>query len=480
MNLKIRRLIFYALIIIFLILAFFIIPYSNGWRFDLGTLGFVRLGGLYLNMEPTEALVRVDKLNFEIKSSFMKSGLLIANLFPKTYRVSIQKNGYQSWNKNITVKPSLVAQIYPVILMPEKSNEELLKNKIADFFPNTNYLAWEDTNNKLKINDKIIKGSKFLTWLADDKSALVYDETAKNYLIINPAQNNSALNIGLLFDNLKYQKNIDPRTYKVSEGVDDKNPIKKIIGHPLDKNKLVLATDKNLYILDFYKPSLEVINPVREKSPQATEVAPLGAAFSNGVNPGQYTLFSASREEIFFSDLNSLYSYNLNKNEGFLLLNQNKIDSIEISSNNQFIAFSSDNKLILLDRTKSGNGLTSLVENPTYFKFSPDSKKIAAVYDNNKIKIFFIGDDYELFNKKSMGTSSFEISSLDSNLPIAWHGNSSYLFIKSGTDLKFLEINDDSPINLQTIDTDVDKYFYNGQENSMYLIKDESLYKIIK
>ena len=135
---------------------------------------------------------------------------------------------------------------------------------------------------------------------------------------------------------------------------------------------------------------------------------------------------------------------------------------------------------MLLDRTKSENGLTNLVENPTYFKFSPDNKKIAAVYDNNKIKIFFIGDDYELFNKKIMGSSSFEINSLDLNLPIAWHGNSSYIFVKSGTDLKFLEINDDSPVNLQIIDTDVDKYFYNRQENTIYLIKNESLYKIIE
>ncbi|MEK7463310.1 MAG: hypothetical protein AAB621_03055 [Patescibacteria group bacterium] len=467
MNLKIRRLIFYALIIIFLILAFFIIPYSNGWRFDPGTLSFVKLGGLYLNVEPAEASVQVspltsvlgagvNKLNFEIKSSFMKSGLLIANLFPKTYHISVQKTGYQSWNKNTTIKPSLVTQIYPIILIPEKSNKKLLEIKVNNFFPSTNYLAWQDTSNRLKIGGKIIKGTKFLTWLAGEKSALVYDETTKNYLVINPAQNNSALNINLLFDNLKYQKNIDPRTYELGEGVDDKNTIKNVIGHPLDKNKLVLATDKNLYILDFYKPSLEIINP------------------------DQYNLFTASGEEIFFTDSNSLYSYNLNKNENLVLSKQKNIDLLEASPNNQFVAFSSDNKLMLLDRTKSENGLTNLVENPTYFKFSPDNKKIAAVYDNNKIKIFFIGDDYELFNKKIMGSSFFDTGSLSSDSPIAWHSNSSYIFVKSGTDLKFLEINDDSPVNLQIIDTDVDKYFYNRQENTIYLIKNESLYKIIE
>jgi hypothetical protein len=442
MNLKIRRSIFYSLIVIFLVLAFFIIPYSNGWRFDPSTLSFVKLGGLYLNVEPTEASVQVDKLTFEIKSSFMKSGLLIANLFPKTYHISIQKTGFQSWNKNMAVKPSLVTQIYPIILIPEKNNEELvLENKAKDLFPNKNYLAWKDTDNKLKIDNKIIKGSKFLSWLSGERSALVYDESTKNYLIINPTQNNSALNINLLFEDLKYQKTIN-----------DKNPIKKIIGYPSDKNKLVLLTNKNLYILDIYKPSLEIIKS------------------------GQYSLLTAAGEEIYFADQKYLYSYNLSKKETALLLSMDNISSIEISPSNQFIALLSNNKLTLLDRSKTENNQTELSGNPTYFKFSPDSKKIAVVR-NNEIKIFFIGDDYELYNKKPMGTSSFTMGSLDQNYPIIWHNDSSYLFIRSGMDMNFLEINDDPPINLQTIATGADKYFYNTEENSIYLIKNDSLYR---
>ncbi|MHB9019619.1 MAG: hypothetical protein ACYC3G_01940 [Minisyncoccota bacterium] len=456
MNLKIRRLIFYTLIITFFVLAFFIIPYSNGWRFDFNTFTFVKLGGLYLNVEPTEATVQVDKLSFEIKSTFMKSGLLIANLFPKTYHVSIQKDGYQPWNKNLTIKPSLVTQIYPIILIPNKNNTELVENNVKDLFPNINYLAWKDTNNHLKIDDKIIKGTVFLNWLAGEKSALVYDDTTKNYLIINPAQNNSALNINLLFENLKYQRSID-----------DKNSIKKILAYPLDKNKLVLSTSKNLYILDFYKPSLELIDPLAYGS-------------NKELKNDQYDLLGISGEEIFFTNLNNLFYYNLNKGEGDLLLaDQKNINALEVSPNNQFLALISNSKLIILDRSKNENNITDLlVENPIYYKFSPDSKKIATVY-GNKIKITFIGDDYELFNKEPMGSSIFEINSIDQNFPMIWHNNSYYLYVKSGTTLKFLEINDDQPINLQTIDTDVNKYFYNKQENFLYLIKNESLYKVV-
>lgn len=456
MNIKIRRLIFYVLIVIFFILAFFIVPYSNGWRFDLNTFSFVKLGGLYLNVEPTEATVRIDKLSFEIRSTFMKSGLLIANLFPKTYYVSIQKNDYQSWNKNVTIKPSLVTQIYPILLIPNKYTEELVENNISAFFPNINFMAWKDTSNKLKIEGKTIKGTDFLAWLAGEKMALVYDKNTKTFLVINPSQNNSALNINLLFENLKYQKNIT-----------DKNPIKEVIGHPLDKNKIILSTLKNIFILDFYRSTLETIQ-INESSniPDTNKST-------------EYGLFTANGDELFFTDHKKLYSYSFSNDEYSTLLDQNEIESLEISQNNQFIAFFKNNKLTLLDRSKIENNLTLLADSSSYYKFSPDSKKIAII-KNNKIVVYFLGDDHELFNKKLMETSSFEIDSLDKLSPITWHNSSCYLFVKSGKNLKFLEINDDLPINIQIISNNIDNYLYNKQEGVIYLIRDEILYKLIK
>lgn len=458
MTTKIRKLIFYALIALFIILTLFIIPYSNGLRFNLNTLSFERLGGLYLNVEPTEAKIQVDKLNFEIKPSLIKSGLLIANLFPKTYHVSIQKDGYQTWNKNLTVRPSLVTEIYPITLIPEKAKEELLGADIKDLFLNTNYLAIKDTNNKLRINGKIIKGTAFLSWLTGERLALVYDENSKNYLVINPAQNNSALNINLLFENLKYQKMIG-----------DNGSIKKVTAHPFDKNKLIINTNKNIYVLDFYKPSIESI---------ASHIYDQGEEIIDR----SYDLLGANGEELFLTDPQHFYSYHLNKNEGGLLLalDQEKIISLEVSSNNQFLAFSKNNKLILLDRSKNEDQLTDLgITDPSYFKFSPDSKKLAVAFGDDKIKVFFIGNDYDLFNKVPMASSYFDLGQLDPNHPIIWRNDSYYLFIRSKTDLKFLEINDAPPVNIKTIDADIDNYFYSRQENIIYFIRNNSLYRIL-
>lgn len=456
MTLKTRKQFFYISIITFILLAFFIIPYSNGWRFDFNTLSFVKLGGLYFNIEPAGSQVKVDKLSFEINSGFLKNDILIANLFPKTYHVSVQKEGYQSWNKNLIVKPSLVTNIYPVILVPQKSTEKLLIEKIEDYFPNSNYLAWKNMQGKLEIDNKIIKGTEFISWLINDKSALVYDGISKNYFIINPAQNNSALNINLVFENLKYQKNIN-----------DKYTIKKIINNPTDKNKVIIMTGKTAYLMDFNKPSLENIN-IASASTTAVKIP-----------SGNFTSIYANNDLLLIADSANLYQYNLNKKEGVILLKQEGITSLETSPNNQFIAFYKNNQLFLFDQTKPNEKILSLGSDINYFKFSPDNKKLATV-SGNIIKIYFIGDDYELFNKKIMGSSIFEITSVDQERPIAWYSNSSYLLVKSGANLRLLELNDEQPINIQTISTDIDKYFYEADTNQIRFIKNNSLYEILE
>jgi hypothetical protein len=447
MTLKTRRLIFYSLIIIFLILAFIIIPYSNGLRFDIRTLSFVKLGGLYLETEPIDAQINVDNIGMQIKPGFLKSGILIANLFPKTYRISVTKQGYQPWSKNIEVKPSLVTQVHQIILLPLKWQEEVVAKNVKDIFLNSNNIAWKNLDDKLEIDGlpgqgKIIKGSQFITWLSNNKSVLTLDDSVNNYFTVNVSDNTS-LNINLIFENLKDQKLIN-----------DPSKINKIIAYPSDGNKIILATDKSLYVLDFNKFSLTAIKS------------------------GRYNLLIAGNGKIFFADSENLYSYDL-KSKAIFIITQKNASSAELSPNGQFLAFSSENKLFLLDQNNSEGRIKELSENPSYFKFSPDSNKIAVLANNSWwINIYFIGDDYELYGKKPMSSSSFEIGTLDDTSPITWHENSSYIFLKYSNSLNLLEIDDNNPpTNTQSVEINVNKYFYDQETNTIYLLRGDVLYK---
>ena len=356
MGIKIRRVLFYSLTAIFIILAFIIIPYSNGWRFDFKTFGFAKLGGMYLEIKPSDAAIKIDKLITQLKPGFLKSGVLIANLFPKTYRVSVQKEGFQSWHKDIPVKSSLVTQIHPILLLPEKLDKQAVAEKTTDIYPSPDYLAWKGVDNKLKINGKTIKGTEFVAWLSGGKTALTLDIPTATYFAINPGQGNIASNINLIFENLKYQKSIT-----------DTSKITAIIAHPSDKNKVVLATGKSAYLLDFAKPSLIVIKT------------------------GAHNLLGAGADEIYFSDSKTLYAYNI-VSQAISVVLQKKILSLEIAQNGQFLALSDGNSLYLLDKNNLADP-KSLMAGASYFKFSPDGKKLAATNNNGQINIFFIGDD---------------------------------------------------------------------------------------
>jgi hypothetical protein len=442
MTIKIRRLIFYSLIAIFIVLAFIIIPYSYGWVFDLKTFTFTQVGGLYLEINPSDADIAVNGLKMQIKPGFLKSGILVANLFPKTYHVTVAKQNYQEWNDDVAVKPSLVTQIHPIVLLPQKIQMEAVAKNVKDVFINSDKVAWKDIGSNLKINGKNIRGNQFVCWLNNNKFIVTLDKSTNNYFAVN-INDSTALNINLIFKNLKDQQLIT-----------DSSKINKIIPYPSDDNKIILSSDRALYVLDLSKSSISTMKK------------------------GKYNLLVAGDGKTYFGDDQGFYSYDLSaKTVSFIA--STSPNFVEISPNGQFLAFSGNNKLFLLDKNDPNKKITELSDNPSYFKFSPDSKKIAEFSANNQqINIYYIGDDYDLFGKKPMGHSTFHIGNLDSASPISWHNNSSYIFLKYTDNVKLLEINDKNPpANIQLIESGVDKYFYNQETNTIYLLIDGVLYK---
>jgi len=93
--------------LIFIVIAPIIVLYANGDIFSDGW-NLLPTGGIYVSHAPVESSVF---LNGKLKdtTSFFGRNVLIRNLPPGTYEVSVKKNGYSPWDEKISVANNLVA-----------------------------------------------------------------------------------------------------------------------------------------------------------------------------------------------------------------------------------------------------------------------------------------------------------------------------------------------------------------------------------
>lgn len=186
-----RRLIFYGLLLIFLIITPIVILYARGYVFDFEKSQFVKTGVLILKSAPKQADVFVNgKL-------FGQTPITIKHLLPKTYAVKISKNGYSQWEKQLEIKAGLLTEAQSVILL--QSNPDMVtiaenikeESKIEDFLPiDQNKIAAQKTINQKLQNNAGWQISSASIFYIKKENFLMYqsnfDGTAEKQITFNP------------------------------------------------------------------------------------------------------------------------------------------------------------------------------------------------------------------------------------------------------------------------------------------------------
>ncbi len=104
MTLKTRFTLIGIGIIVFLILAPLLVFYARGFKYDVKTGAIIKTGTLVVNTKPSKAQVF---LNNQLQEKL--TPVTTRFLTPGDYDVSVEKPGYQSWSKRLTVKSQLVS-----------------------------------------------------------------------------------------------------------------------------------------------------------------------------------------------------------------------------------------------------------------------------------------------------------------------------------------------------------------------------------
>ncbi|MCR4275679.1 MAG: hypothetical protein NUV83_02930 [Candidatus Wolfebacteria bacterium] len=426
MSLLSRRLLLVLFTLVFIIGGSIIVLYGLGWRLNLENFQIQKTGAIAIQTTPRGVVIKLDNKEFSDDSNIIQNHTLIPNLLPKTYTVTIEKEGFQKYRKILKLKPSLVETIN-AFLPPNKFKSETLA--------------------------KSIKGNVIIDVSTDSNKIISLNSLSGNFYLYDLKNPKTALNLGVLAANI-----LSENTTALE--------IKKVGFLPFDSNRIIIETKNGLIILDTERRQKESL--IEEKI-LSWNIRGSTVYFVK-TKKGDKNIVSFLSYNLVFKTQNTLFEITSSTAKF-------PVKSVEASRSGNRIAF--------LD---SGGGLYLFTEkNPLpekiahsvkFFEFSPNNRAIAFLDTNGTINVRFIDEWDEIFRKKIGDVSRFELAKKQELEKIFWYKDSLRLLAGKSNEVSLTEIDDRPPLNLYNIENGFDNLFYDGENNFIYILRQGQFQKV--
>lgn len=485
MTQKIRKYVVYFLILLFLLITPLTILYSQGYRFDIINKKVCLTGGLFIKGLPKSANIYLDEILVD-KTDFLFGSILIDNLLPKQYKISVKKDGYYSWNKTLDVQEKQVIDAKNITLAPKNSEFFISNKNVENFWPfpeqekiiiqekeyNNNNSTLTDWSLKLLDSEKNIKSH-----LISARKILGYRATSApiGLLTLDFSPDAALVLVKTKTDEQTQYFIIDlSKTNIKSIELDfSEQTIDNIWFHPKNSEKILFLANNQL----FEKNVSETIKTQTE--PILRDI--LACAFT--------------KNNIYYLDTKGALiktNFSLQGKEKLLkenfVLNPNKAYKLKVEQN--FVFLFEGKTLYWLD-TKSKT-LEKLLDRAEDIKLAPDFKKIC-YFNNYEIWILFLDNQLEQPKRKS-GEKVFLTRFSKKISDIFWWTNHYLIFtteeISSAPledkrrEIKIMEIDNRDKINSYILtESQNPKIFWNSFNKKLYVLNNEILYcseKLIK
>ena len=116
-----KRFLFYGFLVIFLLGTCVTILYAQGYKYDFTRSAFVKTGALSLKTNIDADVYINDK--YAGPTSFFGSTFRMDRLLPGIYVVKIEKVGFSSWTKKITISEGFVSDFSHIMLLPNGGSD---------------------------------------------------------------------------------------------------------------------------------------------------------------------------------------------------------------------------------------------------------------------------------------------------------------------------------------------------------------------
>ena len=390
----------------------------QGLVFDISNFKFTKSGSIFVHFTPTNATLSINGKPYQKKQGFFGGGILVSNLVPKTYEVSVMKDGYTQWIKELKVAPGKVSVAARVTLWKNIEFKKQGTSTIDNFFATEKGFVFKTSSSSLIFEDTPIKGN--LVELYDINSSYIVTKTHTNSLFL----------IDLNTPAITRDFRILFRTVMQAQDEIDNTTIQKIAFHPFSKTKLVVETLNGLYIFDLKRNTIESVDV--ENKPVA---------------------FGISTNEIFIiNKTGDLVIKNLMLGSRYIFpIDASSTQTITPSGDGNFAFITQKDKtLYLFDRNKQT--LKKVGTNIVFSSFSSDGLRTIFIDSNNTAHIYYL-DDYEGDSIKTGGT--IELFTIPNGarpdtfvwIPFA----ENYGMIRVGNTLRVIELDVREPHNATTI-----------------------------
>ena len=450
MSLTTRRIIFYALVVLFLVSGGGVLLYANGWRLDPETFAVRKTGGVYIESVPRDAEILLNGKAVRNASGLISSGTLVSGLLPRAHEVTVQKEGYAAWRRVLTVKPSLVTKAEHIILVPRKSVAVPLPVPAAAIRVSGETLVASFADGHIALGGVRVPGTEFVAFTAGKSAAISYDENRGAYFFTSlPASASvsaakSSLNLTTLFNNLK------ERTLGLPGFVLPR----EVIAHPFDAKKAVVRTDHGLYVIDTERLSIVQIAGGLPAG-QADGSAELTAVLARSQSL-VWTEYSRTRNEsaLMTADLILRTSSRLATAAGATL-------KIGEAPDGGFLLLAQDGRLFSLPR--SAKETETIEEAASDFSFSPADQALIVLLRDGSLALW----DFRKTPKRVA-------------LPLVadeflWHEDGAHIFVRRGGAVSFVELFEDGEVLETPLGEAVTAMAYDPSRDLFYLLENGAL-----
>lgn len=428
MHQKNRKILLFSILIAFLIAGAYLIISTQGLVFDLASFSFTKTGAIFIKFTPSDAEVFINNKKIEKTPGIINRGIFLKNFTPDTYSLSIRKNGFIDWEKQLTVEPGLVSAISTIKLWPIKTEKDIFATTTnhAVLIANDKLITRTDEN-LLSLNGRNMRSGRVVDFNESADYLLTKNENGL-FFAQNITDTYSAINLQELFVSLKN------RQLNLRGNV----PIKYAAIHPFSPEKVILATGQALYAIDIKKVQIEQIT-------NATSSIDFIALNQNEIFGISKTGFVQGAHLI----LKNTFSFRINA--------PTEINSITVGEIGEKILFTDENNgLFIYDRKT--NSTEKIAEHQDIYSISPN-EKIVMWMEKGKLWLYCAEKD-EGDLKMPRGTKiqlNTEYTFAEKNLAMFWMKNiPTQLFLKADNKFFAIELDPRGTTNATIIEKDFD------------------------